>query len=258
MIVLVGGPVAEPVDTLGAVNLRSRALLPNRTACWLEVRVQRAHFCLVFTLAIGLRARTVLAACSLLLRACSFTAVPVSIFADWAMAEKKKRRRGPKPERRPRVKQSDVERHEIQGLLATIEAGAPASGTDALQSEGGDGQYGGTHKFEELPLSKHTQRALAEHSFVSMTAIQRATLPHALCGRDILGAAKTGSGKTLCFLIPVRGRVVLRSFTHVCLSVEYAPAQLVAMMPQAAHTTTHASSSQRDGRCHAARGGAIP
>ena len=165
-----------------------------------------------------------LAACSLLLRACPFSAVPAFILADWAMAERKKPRRGPKPERKPRVKQSDVERHEIQELLATIEAGAPASGTDALQSEAGDGQYAGTHKFEELPLSKHTQRALAEHSFVSMTAIQRATLPHALCGRDILGAAKTGSGKTLCFLVPVRERVVLRPSTQVYLSIAHAPA----------------------------------
>jgi superfamily II DNA/RNA helicase len=36
-----------------------------------------------------------------------------------------------------------------------------------------------------------------------MTDIQRASLPHALCGRDVLGAAKTGSGKTLAFIIPV-------------------------------------------------------
>ena len=31
----------------------------------------------------------------------------------------------------------------------------------------------------------------------------RASLPHALAGRDILGAAKTGSGKTLAFVIPL-------------------------------------------------------
>ncbi|GAB4830042.1 hypothetical protein Ancab_019685 [Ancistrocladus abbreviatus] len=36
-----------------------------------------------------------------------------------------------------------------------------------------------------------------------MTEIQRASLPHSLCGRDILGASKTGSGKTLAFVIPV-------------------------------------------------------
>ncbi|GJS47405.1 DEAD-box ATP-dependent RNA helicase 32, partial [Tanacetum coccineum] len=39
--------------------------------------------------------------------------------------------------------------------------------------------------------------------FKNMTSIQRASLPHALCGRDILGAAKTGSGKSLAFIIPV-------------------------------------------------------
>ena len=36
-----------------------------------------------------------------------------------------------------------------------------------------------------------------------MSDIQRACLPHALCGRDVRGAAKTGSGKTLAFVIPV-------------------------------------------------------
>jgi ATP-dependent RNA helicase DDX10/DBP4 len=36
-----------------------------------------------------------------------------------------------------------------------------------------------------------------------LTDIQRMAIPLALCGRDILGAARTGSGKTLAFLVPM-------------------------------------------------------
>jgi ATP-dependent RNA helicase DDX18/HAS1 len=38
--------------------------------------------------------------------------------------------------------------------------------------------------------------------FMRMTHIQARSIPHLLKGRDVLGAAKTGSGKTLGFLIP--------------------------------------------------------
>ena len=61
----------------------------------------------------------------------------------------------------------------------------------------------GVRKFKDMPLSTPTQRGLAAMKFKEMTAIQRATIPHALCGRDILGAAKTGSGKTLAFIVPM-------------------------------------------------------
>eukprot|EP00959_Pyramimonas_sp_CCMP1952_P126096 2636794-Pyramimonas_sp.AAC.1 len=53
-------------------------------------------------------------------------------------------------------------------------------------------------------MSRLTKDGLKHNKFVNMTAIQRATIPHALCGRDVLGGAKTGSGKTLAFLVPVR------------------------------------------------------
>ncbi|KAM5550929.1 DEAD-box ATP-dependent RNA helicase 32 [Rosa sericea] len=64
-------------------------------------------------------------------------------------------------------------------------------------------RYAGTTSFHQLPISKRTKDALRRANLTHMTDIQRASLPHALCSRDILGAAKTGSGKTLAFVIPV-------------------------------------------------------
>lgn len=57
--------------------------------------------------------------------------------------------------------------------------------------------------FKDLPISRKTLKGLSESKFIKMTPVQRYTLPHSLAGRDILGASKTGSGKTLCFIIPV-------------------------------------------------------
>jgi len=57
--------------------------------------------------------------------------------------------------------------------------------------------------FKDLAISRKTLKGLSESKFIKMTPVQRYTLPHSLAGRDILGASKTGSGKTLCFIIPV-------------------------------------------------------
>ena len=58
-------------------------------------------------------------------------------------------------------------------------------------------------KFKDLPISTKTLQGLNSSKYFNLTPIQRCTLPHSLGGRDILGASKTGSGKTLCFLIPI-------------------------------------------------------
>ena len=58
-------------------------------------------------------------------------------------------------------------------------------------------------KFKDLPLSQKTINGLTESKFFKLTPIQRATLPHSLAQRDVMAASKTGSGKTLCFLIPL-------------------------------------------------------
>jgi ATP-dependent RNA helicase DDX10/DBP4 len=101
-------------------------------------------------------------------------------------------------------KRSKIEFEEIQKLEERIATGAPPRGSNTLATDAAPGSYAGARLFEELPISKHTRDALKNAAYVTLTAIQRASLPHTLCGRDALGAAKTGSGKTLAFLIPVR------------------------------------------------------
>ena len=57
-------------------------------------------------------------------------------------------------------------------------------------------------KFTELNLSDKTMQAIKDMKFQDMTEIQQRCIPALLAGRDVLGAAKTGSGKTLGFLVP--------------------------------------------------------
>ncbi|KAK7042313.1 RNA helicase [Favolaschia claudopus] len=61
----------------------------------------------------------------------------------------------------------------------------------------------GLKAFADLPISEPTKRGLKKAFFVDMTEIQKQSLPVALKGKDVLGAARTGSGKTLSFLVPV-------------------------------------------------------
>ncbi len=62
--------------------------------------------------------------------------------------------------------------------------------------------------FADLPLRPETQAALAEHGFKSPFPIQEMVLPIALGDGDVIGQAKTGTGKTLAFGIPVIERVI--------------------------------------------------
>ena len=62
--------------------------------------------------------------------------------------------------------------------------------------------------FAELPLRSQTIEALHAHGFLAPFAIQEMVLPIALADGDVIGQAKTGTGKTLAFGIPVIERVI--------------------------------------------------
>ncbi len=57
--------------------------------------------------------------------------------------------------------------------------------------------------FADLNLSPPVMKAVDEMGFEEPTPIQKLTIPHAIEGRDIIGQAQTGTGKTASFGIPI-------------------------------------------------------
>ena len=59
------------------------------------------------------------------------------------------------------------------------------------------------NSFTSLDLIEPIQRALAEEGYKQPTPIQASAIPPLLEGRDVLGCAQTGTGKTAAFLLPI-------------------------------------------------------
>lgn len=57
--------------------------------------------------------------------------------------------------------------------------------------------------FKELGLNNTILDVLQKENYVNPTPIQAQTIPHALAGKDVLGIAQTGTGKTAAFSLPI-------------------------------------------------------
>jgi ATP-dependent RNA helicase DeaD len=68
-----------------------------------------------------------------------------------------------------------------------------------------------TLSFNSLGLSEARVRHLEKAGFVSPTTIQAEAIPHLLAGRDVVGLAQTGTGKTAAFSLPMLERIDLNS-----------------------------------------------
>jgi len=62
-------------------------------------------------------------------------------------------------------------------------------------------------KFDELGLSEKVLAAVQASGYTSPTPIQAQAIPPALQGKDILGIAQTGTGKTAAFTLPMLSRL---------------------------------------------------
>ena len=82
--------------------------------------------------------------------------------------------------------------------------------------------------------------ALDQRGFVQTTPIQSAVLPYALDGKDIIGCAETGTGKTAAYLLPILTRLLRedreegvtgsRGYTRALILAPLGCANLVALL----------------------------
>lgn len=64
------------------------------------------------------------------------------------------------------------------------------------------------HQFADFPLGSILQANILAKGYTTPTAIQDQALPLVLAGKDVIGLAATGTGKTAVFLLPIINRVI--------------------------------------------------
>jgi len=71
-----------------------------------------------------------------------------------------------------------------------------------------NGKYPILTSFQDFGLADPISRALREENYLTPTPIQAQTIPLALAGRDVVGIAQTGTGKTAAFALPILHRIL--------------------------------------------------
>ena len=70
-------------------------------------------------------------------------------------------------------------------------------------------------RFDTLPLDPKLLRAVADSGYLTMTPIQAKAIPIVLNGRDVMGAAQTGTGKTAAFSLPLLQKMLKHENTSM-------------------------------------------
>jgi superfamily II DNA/RNA helicase len=91
-----------------------------------------------------------------------------------------------------------------QELLWAITAGREQNAPDAAENPT---VYIPKHKFEDFSIESQLKNNIASKGYVKPTPIQDQSIPFILEGRDIIGIANTGTGKTAAFLVPLIDKV---------------------------------------------------
>ena len=107
----------------------------------------------------------------------------------------------PNPHREDESSESEEEEDEEEQAKAKEFFAAPE------ETETKNGQV---TTFQSMNLSRPILRGLTSVGFTKPTPIQAQTIPIALMGKDVVGGAVTGSGKTAAFVVPILERLLYR------------------------------------------------
>ncbi|XP_001600622.1 ATP-dependent RNA helicase DDX54 [Nasonia vitripennis] len=86
--------------------------------------------------------------------------------------------------------------------------------------------------FQSMGLSQSVIRGILKRGYKIPTPIQRKTIPIALDGRDVVAMARTGSGKTACFLIPMFEKLKTRQAKTGARALILSPTRELALQTQ--------------------------
>jgi superfamily II DNA/RNA helicase len=75
------------------------------------------------------------------------------------------------------------------------------------------------NKFSDFIIDQRLKQNIIAKGYVTPTLIQDKTIPQILAGKDVVGVADTGTGKTGAFLIPLIEKVILNKFEKVLVVV---------------------------------------
>lgn len=108
-----------------------------------------------------------------------------------------------KKQRRP-VEEAEEEEEEEKVAQAEAEGEGEGKGEpEGKEEEEGDGEEKRPRTFAELGVREELCDACISLGYKTPTAIQRESIPIALQGKDVIGLAETGSGKTAAFALPI-------------------------------------------------------
>lgn len=104
-----------------------------------------------------------------------------------------------------------------QRTALTIDGEKPHARRLAPVSDNAETETIDPRGFADLGLGDRILKGLADVGYESPSAIQAETIPHLLAGRDVMGLAQTGTGKTAAFALPILDRLDLSQKTPQAL-----------------------------------------